>query len=37
MGQFTIDFLDDGRILDMLHKMHGIFKKPGLNLSELPD
>ena len=37
MGQFTIDFLDDGRVLDMLHKMHGLVKKLDLNLSELPD
>lgn len=34
---FSIDFLDDGRVLDMLHEMHGIVKKLGLNLSELPD
>jgi hypothetical protein len=37
MGQFTIDFLDDGRVLNMLHKIHGIVKKLDLNLSELPD
>ena len=34
---FSIDFLDDGRVLDMLHEMHGIVKKLGINLSELPD